>query len=203
MCVKLHTGNAHAASHTERARCGWSSGDKLYVQYHDAEWGVQLHDDRKLFEFLILEGFQAGLSWLTVLRKRENFRFAFDRFDPVSVSSYGTDDIDRLMGNEGIIRNRSKIVASIQNASAFLNVVDEFDSFDNYIWSFVGGKQKVNRWRKLADLPSSTVESGRLSEDLRRRGFRFVGPTVCYAHMQATGMVNDHLTSCFRYRECM
>ncbi len=171
--------------------------------YHDTEWGVQLHDDRKLFEFLILEGFQAGLSWFTVLRKRENFRAAFDGFDAQSVSGYGAREIGRLLKNPGIIRNRSKIAAAIQNAAAFLNVVDEFGSFDSYIWSFVGGKQKVNSWKRLSDLPASTAESIRLSADLSKRGFRFVGPTICYAHMQATGMVNDHIVSCFRYTECM
>ncbi len=173
------------------------------MQYHDTEWGVQLHDDRKLFEFLVLEGFQAGLSWFTVLRKRENFREAFDDFNPETVCHYGKRDVARLMRNTGIIRNRSKILASIQNASAFLNIRDEFGSFDIYIWQFVGGRQKVNSWRRPADLPSSTEESKRMSHDLTESGFHYVGPTICYAHMQATGMVNDHLLSCFRHGECL
>ena len=187
----------------ERPRCGWSTIEPLYVRYHDTEWGVQLHDDRKLYEFLVLEGFQAGLSWFTVLRKRENFREAFDCFDPDAVSRYGKRDVTRLMKNSGIIRNRSKILAAIQNASSFLSVVDEFGSFDSYIWSFVDGKQKVNSWSRLSDLPASTAESALMSADLIRRGFRFVGPTICYAHMQATGMVNDHLITCFRHSECL
>ncbi len=195
--------NAPNTGLDERPRCGWSTTEPLYVRYHDTEWGVQLHDDRKLYEFLVLEGFQAGLSWFTVLRKRENFREAFDGFDPDAVSRYGKRDVARLMKNSGIIRNRSKILAAIQNASSFLMVVDEFGSFDSYIWSFVDGKQKVNSWRRLSDLPASTAESALMSADLSRRGFRFAGPTICYAHMQATGMVNDHLVTCFRHSECL
>ncbi len=184
-------------------RCGWCLSDPLYMLYHDTEWGVQLHDDRKQFEFLTLECFQAGLSWLTILRKRENFRRAFHHFDPETVSRYREGDVSRLMNDSGIVRNRSKIAAAVGNASAFLRIQREFGSFDRYIWSFVGGRQIRNGWRKLSEVPSYSVESEAMSSDLYRRGFRFVGPTVCYAHMQATGMVNDHLRSCFRYRECV
>jgi DNA-3-methyladenine glycosylase I len=185
-----------------KRRCSWCLGDPLYVRYHDTEWGVQLHDDSRQFEFLTLECFQAGLSWLTILRKRENFRKAFDNFDPVAVSSYDHKDIRRLMADSGIVRNRSKIVSAIGNASAFIRIQEEFGSFDSYIWTFVEGKQKRNGWRKPSDVPSFSTEARALSSDLYGRGFSFVGPTVCYAHMQATGMVNDHLKSCFRYREC-
>lgn len=181
-------------------RCGWSTSDPLYVQYHDEEWGVPLHDDQKLFEFLVLEGMQAGLSWLTILRKRDNFRKAFDDFDPQQVARYKERKIKALMQDEGIIRNQRKILATIENARAFLKVQAEFGSFDRYIWDFVGGKPIVNRWRTLNEIPAKTPLSETISKDLKRRGFRFVGPTIVYAHMQATGMVNDHLVECFRYR---
>lgn len=183
-------------------RCGWSSLDEpLYLDYHDREWGVPVHDDRTLFEFLVLEGAQAGLSWWTILRKRENFRRAFDGFDPDKVASYDRAKVDRLLGDPGIIRNRLKINSAIQNARSFLRVQRDFGSFDSYVWRFVGGKPRVNRWRSLKEIPATTPQAVAMSKDLVRRGFRFVGPTICYAHMQATGMVNDHVTSCFRHRE--
>ena len=183
-------------------RCEWASvDDPLYLEYHDKEWGVPIHDDRVLFEFLTLEGAQAGLSWGTILRKRDNFRRAFAGFDPRTVARFGRGDVSRLLGDAGIIRNKLKIQSAIQNAKAFLEVQKEFGSFDSYSWRFVGGKPKVNKWRTQKEIPATTSESEALSKDLLSRGFRFVGPTICYAHMQATGMVNDHLTSCFRYKE--
>ena len=183
-------------------RCGWASSvDPQYQEYHDREWGVPIHDDRLLFEFLVLEGAQAGLSWGTILRKRENFRRAFDGFDPDRVSRYDQRKVASLLGDSGIIRNALKINSAIQNAKAFLAVQREFGSFDNYVWRFVGGKPKVNRWRTLSLIPAKTPESEAMSRDLLKRGFRFVGPTICYAHMQATGMVNDHVVRCFRYGE--
>ncbi len=186
----------------EKRRCDWASlSDPLYMSYHDEEWGVPVHDDRKLFEILLLEGAQAGLSWGTILRKRENFRRAFDGFDPRKVARYGEGSVRRLMSDEGIIRNELKVRGAIQNARSFLRVQKEFGSFDSYVWRFVEGKPKKNRWRSLREIPPSTGESEALSRDLVARGFRFVGPTICYAHMQATGMVNDHLLYCFRYRE--
>jgi DNA-3-methyladenine glycosylase I len=185
-----------------RNRCGWASlDDPLYLDYHDKEWGVPVHDDRTLFEFLILEGAQAGLSWGTILRKRENFRRAFDGFDPTKVAKFDGRDVKRLLKDAGIIRNRLKIESAIKNARAFLAVQKEFGSFDSYSWRFVGGSPMVNRRRTMREIPATTAESEAMSKDLLGRGFRFVGPTICYAHMQATGMVNDHLTSCFRYRE--
>lgn len=186
----------------EVKRCGWAGlDDKLYLDYHDKEWGVPVHDDRVLFEFLVLEGAQAGLSWGTILRKRENFRRAFDGFDPKKVSRYDGKKVAQLLRDPGIIRNRLKITSAIQNAKSFLDVQKEFGSFDKYIWGFIGGRTKVNRWRTLREIPATTRESEAMSKDLLRRGFRFVGPTICYAHMQATGMVNDHVKTCFRYRE--
>ncbi len=185
------------------SRCAWSASDPLYIQYHDAEWGAPLHDDQKLFEFLILEGMQAGLSWLTILRKRENFRKAFHNFDADQIARYNERKIKTLMQDAGIIRNRQKILATIDNARAFLKVQSEFGSFDKYIWGFVHGKPLVNRWETLKEIPAKTALSETISKDLQRRGFRFVGPTIVYAHMQATGMVNDHLVSCFRYRQVM
>jgi DNA-3-methyladenine glycosylase I len=184
-----------------KKRCPWSGQDPLYVEYHDTEWGVPVHDDRKLFEFLILEGMQAGLSWITILRKRENFRRAFAGFDPGKVARFGPRDITRLMGDAGIVRNRSKILAAVGNARAFLRVREELGSFDKYLWQFVGGEPRVNRRRGLKDIPATTPQSDAMSRDLKQRGFKFVGTTICYAHMQATGMVNDHLTSCFRHAE--
>ncbi len=182
-------------------RCGWSASDPLYIKYHDKEWGVPLHDDKKLFEFLVLEGMQAGLSWFTILRKRENFRKAFSNFNPHAVARYNGKDVERLMKDSGIIRNRLKINAAISNAKAFLNIQKEFGSFDSYIWKFVNGRPIKNRWTSLAQLPAKTKLSDSMSEDLISKGFKFVGSTICYSHMQATGMVNDHLVSCFRYKQ--
>lgn len=181
-------------------RCGWCLGSPLYRDYHDHEWGVPVHDDRKLFEFIVLEGAQAGLSWSTVLNKRENYRKAFDQFDPVKVARYTPKRVDKLLQDAGIIRNRLKIESAVGNARAFLNVQSEFGSFDAYIWGFVDGKPIQNRWRTLKQLPAHTPLSDKISKDLKQRGFRFVGSTIVYAHMQATGMVNDHLINCFRYR---
>ena len=182
-------------------RCAWSTSDPLSIAYHDQEWGVPVHDDRLLFEFLVLEGAQAGLSWLTILRRRENYRQAFDQFDPQKVALYDDEKVLELLNNPGIIRNRAKINAAIGNARAFLAIQEEFDSFDAYIWRFVGGKAIQNSWTDIAQIPARTAEAEVLSKDLVRRGFKFVGPTICYAHMQATGMVNDHTTDCFRYDE--
>lgn len=181
-------------------RCPWATSDPLYTLYHDREWGVPVHDDRKLFEMLILEGAQAGLSWITILKKRENYRKAFDNFDANKIAQYDTKKVKQLLKNKGIVRNRLKIEAAIQNAKAFLAVQKEFGSFDKYIWQFVGGKQKVNRWKSLKQIPTTTPESDAMSKDLKKRGFKFVGSTICYAFMQAVGMVNDHLVSCHRYR---
>jgi DNA-3-methyladenine glycosylase I len=183
-----------------RRRCFWATSD-LLIAYHDSEWGVPLHDDRALFEFLILEGAQAGLSWETVLRKRENYRRAFDRFDPAKIARYDAAKIKKLLGDAGIIRNRLKIEAAIKNARAFLAVQKDFGSFDRFVWQFTGGKPRRNRFRTLKDIPSRTAESDAMSRELKRRGFTFVGSTICYAHMQATGMVNDHLVGCFRRDE--
>ena len=184
-----------------KTRCAWAGDDPLYVAYHDAEWGVPVHDDRKLFEFLILEGAQAGLSWLTILRKRENYRRAFASFDPERVARFGAREVRRLLVDPGIVRNRLKVAGAIRNAQAFLAVQEEFGSFDRFMWQFVGGRPTQNAWRQLQQVPSRTPESDALSKDLRTRGFAFVGSTICYAHMQAVGMVNDHLVNCFRYRE--
>ena len=182
----------------EKARCFGGSDDPLMMRYHDQEWGVPLHDDRLLFEFLVLEGAQAGLSWQTILRKRENFRKAFDGFDPVKIAGYGEADRQRLLADAGIIRNRLKIDAAISNAQRFLEVQEEFGSFDRYIWQFTGYKTLRSPGVLTMDnIPAQTAESEAMSKDLKRRGFRFVGPTICYAHMQATGMVNDHVTECF------
>ena len=181
-------------------RCGWAKGE-MYEQYHDTEWGVPVHDDRTLFEFLILEGAQAGLSWSTILNKRENYRKAFDRFDPRKVARYDERKIAALLENPGIVRNRLKVRAAVTNAKAFLAVQKEFGSFDAYVWRFVGGKPIQNRWQTLKELPARTDVSDAMSKDLLKRGFRFVGSTICYALMQATGLVNDHLVSCFRHRE--
>jgi len=178
-------------------RCSWAR-DELNIAYHDAEWGVPVHDDQHLFEMLILEGAQAGLSWSTILRKRENYRKAFDDFNPVRVARYTPKRIAKLLANEGIVRNRLKVESAVSNAQAFLRVRDEFGSFDTFIWSFVDGKPKRNRWSKPADVPARTAESDAMSKELRRRGFRFVGSTICYAFMQAVGMVDDHTKGCFR-----
>ncbi len=182
------------------SRCPWPSDD-LYRAYHDTEWGVPLHDDRKLFEFLVLEGAQAGLSWHIVLKKRDNYRAAFDQFDPQKVARYTPAKINRLLANPGIIRNRLKVAAAVKNARAFLALQEQFGSFDRYIWRFVEGRPIVNTFRSMKEVPARTKVSDALSKDLRQRGFTFVGSTICYAHMQATGMVNDHLICCFRHRE--
>jgi DNA-3-methyladenine glycosylase I len=181
-------------------RCPWSTTEAM-IAYHDAEWGVPVHDDRRLFEFLILEGAQAGLSWSTILNKRENYRKAFDGFDPSRVARFGEARIRTLLENPGIVRNRLKVGAAIGNARAFLKVQEEFSSFDRYVWQFVDGRPVRNRWREMGQVPASTPASDAMSKDLKRRGFRFVGSTICYAFMQATGMVNDHLTGCFRYKQ--
>jgi DNA-3-methyladenine glycosylase I len=181
-------------------RCTWAN-DELSIAYHDTEWGVPLHDDRALFELLILEGAQAGLSWITILKKRPAYRTAFDRFDPRKVAGYDEAKMAELLQNEGIVRNRLKIRATVRNAQAFLQTQKEFGSFDTYVWRFVGGKPLRNRWREMAQVPARSTESDAMSKDLAKRDFTFVGSTICYAFMQATGMVNDHLVSCFRYRE--
>jgi DNA-3-methyladenine glycosylase I len=184
----------------ELVRCGWARSD-VSIPYHDSEWGVPQHDDGVLFEFLTLEGAQAGLSWDTILRKRENYRAAFDNFDVEAIRAYRAPRIRQLLKNDGIIRNRLKIESTISNAKAFLEVQREFGSFDRYIWQFVGGAPRVNSWRSLKQVPARTEQSDAMSRDLKKRGFRFVGTTICYAFMQAVGIVNDHLVECFRYRE--
>jgi DNA-3-methyladenine glycosylase I len=183
----------------ERVRCRWAS-NPLAIRYHDREWGVPQHKDRVLFEFLILEGAQAGLSWDTILKKRENYRAAFDGFDPAKIARYDRRKVQTLLGNEGIIRNRLKVASAIANARAFLAVQKEFGSFDRYVWQFVGGKPRVNAWHLGGRLPARTEESDALSKDLKKRGFNFVGSTICYAFMQAMGLVNDHAVECFRYK---
>ena len=181
------------------SRCPWAGEDPLMIEYHDTEWGVPLHDDTRIYEFIVLEGMQAGLSWATILRKRENFRAAFKGFDPEVVAEFTREYIKRLLSDAGIIRNRLKIEAAISNAKAFLKVQREFGSFDRYMWEFVGGKPIRHGLRKVSEIPATSPESDRFSRDLKRRGFKFVGSTIVYAHMQATGMVNDHLVSCYRY----
>lgn len=181
--------------------CDWPSGDPLMIRYHDEEWGVPVHDDQKLFEFLLLDAFQAGLSWRIVLNKRENFRIAFDDYNVKKIASYGNTEIQRLLADAGIIRNKAKINATIENAKRFYEVQKEFGSFDAYIWQFTKGKTVHNRWKTLKELPASTPLSDIMSNDLKKRGFKFVGTTICYAFMQAAGMVNDHLTQCYRYHE--
>lgn len=187
--------------HGDRRRCEWADSDPLLQAYHDREWGVPVHDDRTLFEFLILEGAQAGLSWLTILRRRAAYRRAFRGFDPAVVAGFQEADIGRALETSGIIRNRRKVESAVRNARALLEVTAAFGSFAAYSWQFVGGRPRRNRWRTLAQIPAQTPESQAFSRDLVRRGFSFVGPTICYAHMQAVGMVNDHLVNCFRYRE--
>jgi DNA-3-methyladenine glycosylase I len=182
-------------------RCAWAGSDALYQHYHDAEWGMPLHDDRRLFEFLILEGAQAGLSWITILRKRENYRAAFDDFDATRIARYDANKIESLLLDAGIVRNRLKVQSAVINAQKYLDVQDESGSFDKFIWSFVEGRTKQNSRRSLAEIPASTTESDAMSKELTRRGFKFVGSTICYAFMQATGMVNDHTTDCFRHAE--
>ena len=184
-----------------KSRCSWVGSDPLYIAYHDEEWGLPLHDDRKLFELLILEGAQAGLNWLTILKKRHNYREAFDHFDAGKIAGYDSVKIRELMSNAGIIRNRLKIEAAIQNARSFLNVQREFGSFEKYIWRFVKGRPLKNSWQTVKEIPAHTGISNAMSADLKARGFKFVGPTICYAFMQAAGLVNDHTVDCFRYEE--
>ena len=184
-----------------KQRCKWAGTDLLYIEYHDNEWGIPLHDDRKLFELLILEGMQAGLSWITILKKRQSYRKAFNNFDAEQIASYDSNKIVQLLSNKGIIRNRLKIEAAVQNARAFLSVQKKFGSFDAYIWQFVGSKPIRNAWKIQEEIPSKTKASIAMSNDLKTRGFKFAGPTICYAFMQAVGMVNDHTVDCFRYHE--
>ena len=184
-------------------RCSWAGNDPIYVNYHDTEWGVPLHNDNKLFEFLVLDGFQAGLSWLMILKKRQNYREAFDNFDPRKIAVYDSCKVKELLLNQGIVRNKLKVMAAVQNARTFLSIQSDFGSFDNYIWQFVGGKTRINRWKTVGEIPAHTKQSAAMSADLKRRGFKFVGPTICYAFMQAAGLVNDHVVSCFRYREVL
>jgi DNA-3-methyladenine glycosylase I len=183
---------------SELPRCGWVTSDPVYLAYHDEEWGVPVHDDRRLFEMLILEGAQAGLSWITILKRREGYRRAFHGFDPQRIARYKEKDVARLLADPGIIRNRAKVEATIKNARASLDLIEDAGSLDHFLWQFVGGKPKVNRWRTLKEIPAETSESKAMSKELRRRGFGFVGPTICYAFMQAVGMVDDHIVSCFR-----
>ena len=182
-------------------RCKWCKGDPLYIDYHDKEWGVPVHDDRLLFEFLILEGAQAGLSWLTILRKRENYRKAFNFFDYQKIAGYDQDDLNRLLADSGIVRNRLKITSAIRNARCVLNIQEDFGSLDFYLWRYVEGSPIQNQWKPMAEVPAKTKISEMMSKDLKKRGFNFVGPTICYAFMQAVGMVNDHTTNCFRHEE--
>ena len=182
--------------------CPWPTNDSLMIKYHDTEWGVPLHDDQKLFEFMVLDAFQAGLSWKTILHKRENFRQAFDNFNPEVIAGYPEEKIQQLLRDTGIIRNQAKIRATVGNAKAFLTVKGEFGTFDKYIWQFTGGRTLINELASLSQMPVSSPESDAMSKDLKKRGFKFVGSTICYAFMQAAGMVNDHLTVCFRYRAC-
>ncbi|MCK4765663.1 MAG: DNA-3-methyladenine glycosylase I [Candidatus Aminicenantes bacterium] len=187
-----------------KKRCEWVPlNDPLYVKYHDEEWGVPVHDDRLLFEALILDGAQAGLSWITILRRRENYRQAYDNFDPQKVARYGEEKIAQLLADAGIIRNRRKVESSVNNARVFLEIQKECASFDKYIWQFVGGKTKINRWESIKEMPATSPESEAMSKDLKKRGFKFAGPTICYAFMQAAGLINDHTVDCFRYREVM
>ena len=189
-----------SAKSTSKIRCAWATTEQM-TSYHDREWGVPQHDDRALFEFLILEGAQAGLSWSTILAKRDAYRVAFASFDPAAVARFNARDIARLLKNEGIVRNRLKIESAVANAQAFLTVQKEFGTFDRYIWQFVGGRPKMNAWHSSKNVPAETTESQAISKNLKKRGFNFVGSTICYAFMQAVGMVNDHLTECFRYKE--
>lgn len=183
-------------------RCGWPGEDELMLRYHDTEWGVPEHDDRKLFEMLLLDTMQAGLSWKTILHKRENFRKAFDNFDPAKIARYNQRKIESLLKNPGIVRNRLKVNAAVTNAKCVLAIQKEFGSFDTYIWQFVGGKPVRNKWKKLSDIPATSPESDAMSKCLKKRGFKFVGSTICYAFMQSAGLVNDHLIGCFRYAQC-
>lgn len=184
-------------------RCDWVSADPLYIKYHDTEWGVPVYDDATLFEFLVLETFQAGLSWITILKKRENFRAAFDGFNYKQIAAYTEDKFEELIQNSGIIRNKLKVKGTITNAKLFMKIQDEYGSFSKYIWSFVDGKPIVNGFKSIKDVPANSPLSDRISKDLKKRGFKFVGTTVIYAFMQTTGMVNDHTTDCFRYKDCV
>lgn len=182
-------------------RCDWCGTEPIYVDYHDKEWGVPVHDDRMHFEMIILDGAQAGLSWITILKRRDSYREAFDNFDAVKVSRYDDKKVEKLLTNPGIIRNRLKVNSAVKNAQAFLKIQKEFGSFDDYIWQFVNHKTIQNKWKKMSELPAKTAESDAMSKDLKKRGFSFVGSTICYAYMQAAGMINDHITNCFRYKE--
>ncbi len=182
-------------------RCPWCGDDPLYTKYHDEEWGVPVHDERKHFEFLVLESAQAGLSWITILRKRENYRIAYDNFDPDKVANYSEEKINELLQNSGIVRNRRKIEASINNAKMFLNIQKEFGSFDNYIWKFVNYRPVINSWESISDVPATSTLSDEVSKDLKKRGFKFLGSTIIYSHLQATGIINDHIVNCFRYND--
>ncbi|MFA9408313.1 MAG: DNA-3-methyladenine glycosylase I [Candidatus Dadabacteria bacterium] len=182
-------------------RCDWCGTEPIYVDYHDKEWGVPVHDDRMHFEMIILDGAQAGLSWITILKRRDSYREAFDNFDAVKVSRYNDKKVEKLLTNPGIIRNRLKVNSAVKNAQAFLKIQKEFGSFDDYIWQFVNHKTIQNKWKKMSELPAKTAESDAMSKDLKKRGFSFVGSTICYAYMQAAGMINDHITNCFRYKE--
>ena len=184
-----------------KIRCPWCEGSELYRRYHDEEWGVPVHDDRKHFEFLVLESAQAGLSWLTILKKRQNYRRAYRDFEPAVVAGFGAREVERMLKDAGIVRNRLKIESSINNAKRFLEIQEEFGSFDRYLWGFVGARPVVNRWKTLSEIPANTELSDRISKDLKTRGMRFVGSTIIYAHLQAVGIVNDHLTGCFRHAE--
>jgi DNA-3-methyladenine glycosylase I len=197
----MQDGSGVPVETNERLRCGWVNEDKLYIRYHDEEWGVPVYDDAKLFEFLILEGAQAGLSWYTILKKRENYRVAFDGFDFERMAAYTESDVERLLSDAGIVRNRLKVTSAIDNARAALRVCHEFGSLRAYFWGFVDGEPVMNNWASLREVPAQTDLAERLSRDLRKRGFRFVGPTICYSFLQATGMVMDHVTSCFRHAE--
>ena len=183
-----------------KIRCDWPNTE-LYIRYHDEEWGTPIHDDQKLFEFLILEGAQAGLSWITILKKRENYRKAFDHFNAEKIARYGEKEVNRLLEDPGIIRNKLKIHGAIQNAQAFLKVQDEYGSFDRYLWDFMNGKTIHNQWKTIEEIPAKTNLSDKISKDMKKRGFKFFGSTICYSHMQATGMINDHIVCCFRYNE--
>ena len=187
----------------EKTRCAWCTGSEIEMVYHDMEWGVPLHDDQQLFEFLILEGAQAGLSWITILKKRDHYRKVFNQFDPSQVAEYSESKVEQLLSDAGIVRNRLKVSSAISNARLFLGVQEEFGSFDRYIWQFTDGKVIHNNWRSHSEIPANTAESDAMSKDLKKRGFRFVGTTICYAFMQATGMVNDHTVDCFRYGELL
>jgi DNA-3-methyladenine glycosylase I len=186
----------------DRIRCPWAGDDPLYVAYHDEEWGVPVHDDRRLFEKLVLEGAQAGLSWITILRRRESYRTAFDHFDPAVVARYDAAKIEALLKDPGIIRNRLKVESAVNNAQRFLEMQAEFGSFDAYLWGWVDGQPQINQWRTLSEIPAQTEASRALSKDLKKRGFKFVGPTIMYAYMQSLGLVDDHLVTCFRHGKC-